>query len=59
MNIREVIVIVEGGVVQDVDVPEGVTVRIRDYDVDHLDDSDPSIHIDEYGDYYVEGVWRI
>jgi hypothetical protein len=49
-------VTVEGGVVQHVEVPEGVKVIVRDYDVegpeaDHL-------QRDENGDQFIESIWE-
>ena len=57
---REVIVRVKGGVVQDVEVPPGVVVRIWDYDnAEGYDDEDSfeSIKADEDGELYQEGVY--
>jgi len=57
MDLAEVIVTVVGGVVQHVEVPKGVCVKIRDYDVDEED----LVHIltrDEDGDAYSEGIWE-
>lgn len=54
----EVIVYVSGGVVQDVDVPNGVKVLVRDYDVEGCDLTEPEIEEDESGNYYVESVWE-
>ena len=50
-----VTVTVEGGVVQHVDCPPGVTVRVRDYDTP---ETDPDlVEQDEHGSLYVEDVW--
>lgn len=49
-------VTVEGGVVQWVEVPEGVTVIVRDYDVDGSEDE--GLDQDENGDQYIESTWE-
>jgi hypothetical protein len=46
---------VEGGIVQHVDVPHGVQVIVRDYDVDGQEDG---LQQDENGDCYIECVWE-
>ena len=50
-----VTVTVEGGVVQHVEVPTGVRVVVKDYDVDG---SESDLAEDESGDEYVEHVWE-
>jgi len=52
---KTVRITVEGGVVQHVQVPKGVTVVVRDYDVDGEDEG---LEEDENGDKYVESVWN-
>ena len=49
-----VTVVLEGGVVQDVAVPLGVRVVVRDYDIDG---SEVDLAEDENGDHYLEAVW--
>lgn len=49
-------VVVEGGVVQHVEVPEGVTVIVRDYDVDGSEED--QLDQDENGDQYIESTWE-
>jgi hypothetical protein len=49
-------VTVEGGVVQHVEVPEGVQVVIRDYDVDVADAE--QLQHDESGDLFIESIWE-
>lgn len=46
---------VEGGVIQDVQVPDGVAAIVRDYDVDGVEDG---LQQDENGDQYIESVWE-
>ena len=55
-DVPTVIVTVEGGVVQHVEVPEGIVVLVRDYDVDG---SDPREQTDEQGDKFLESSWEI
>jgi len=51
-----ILVVVYGGVVQHVAaIPTGVTVEVRDYDVDPQDD--PDYPRDRDGDPYAECVW--
>lgn len=47
---------VEGGVVQHVEVPEGVQVVVRDYDVDSTDRDEHKQ--DENGDHFIESTWE-
>lgn len=49
-------VTIEGGVVQHVDVPEGVQVVVRDYDVDGTDVSE--LEQDENSDHFIESIWE-
>lgn len=53
---KTVTVTVEGGVVQHVEVPQGVRVVVKDYDVEGCDDAD--FDEDENGDEYVESIWE-
>ena len=48
-------VTVEGGVVQHVEVPEGVHVIVRDYDVDGTEED--QLEQDENGDHFIESNW--
>ncbi len=49
-------VTVEGGVVQHVEVPEGVQVVVRDYDVDGTEAD--QLQQDENGDQFIESIWE-
>ncbi len=49
-------VTVEGGVVQHVEVPEGVQVIVRDYDVEGTDADE--LEQDENGDQFIESTWE-
>lgn len=51
-----VIVTVEGGVVQHVEVPNGVRVIVRDYDCEGCDAA--LVQADEDGDECFEAVWE-
>lgn len=53
---RIVRVTVEGGVVQHVEVPEGVQVIVQDYDVDRTEAD--QLTQDEHGDAYIESIWE-
>lgn len=48
-------VTVSGGVVQNVEVPDGVTVIVRDYDVDGTETD--LLQQDGAGDNYNESIW--
>lgn len=52
---KTVIITVEGGVVQHVQVPDGVTVIVRDYDVDGVEGD--LLQQDRGGDHYIESTW--
>jgi len=58
---EKIIVIVEGGVVQNVfDIPQGVEVEVRDYDTDQREEGDRDgdiIRKDKAGDFYRVGLW--
>lgn len=49
-------VTVEGGVVQNVEVPKGVRVIVKDYDVEGCDDD--QLEQDEAGDSFITSVWE-
>lgn len=49
-------VTVEGGVIQWVEVPKGVTVIVHDYDVDGCDDE--GLQLDDNGDRFMESTWE-
>jgi hypothetical protein len=51
-----VVVTVEGGVVQHVEVPEGVRVVVRDYDAEGVEAE--RLSVDEDGNECVEAVWE-
>jgi hypothetical protein len=53
---KTVTVTVEGGVVQHIDIPEGVRVVVKDYDVEGCDEAE--LEEDENGDTYFEAIWE-
>ena len=44
-----------GGVIQDIQLPRGISVVVRDYDVDGVEEG---LQQDEDGDQYIESVWE-
>lgn len=53
---QEILVVVEGGVVQEIyGIPSDVVVRVKDCDVDPRDD--PDLPRDRDGEPYCESVW--
>ena len=55
---QEILVIVEGGVIQEIyGIPSDVVVRVKDYDVDPRDD--PDYPRDRDGEPYFEAVWTV
>lgn len=51
------IVYVRGGVVQHVDVPQGVEVEVRDYDLEPEDVREELHKQDSDGYWYHSGIW--
>lgn len=56
MSVKTVIITVEGGVIQDVDLPEDVVVIVRDYDCEGFDED--LLIKDEDGNECIESVWE-
>lgn len=53
--LQRIVVVVEGGVVQNVlGVPAGVVVEVHDYDTDG---TDKHLGVDEHGNAYAIGEW--
>ena len=53
---QEILVIVEGGLVQEIyGIPPDVVVRVKDYDVDSCDEAD--LQRDRDGERYCESIW--
>lgn len=53
-EVQTILVIVSGGVVQDVVCPEGITVIVRDFDVEGVEDEAVVTQGDER---FIESVW--
>jgi len=49
---KQIIINVKGGLVQDIDNAEDVSIVIRDYDIEGSDEED--IKVDGYGEKYIE-----
>jgi hypothetical protein len=49
-------VIIEGGVIQDIQVPPGVRVIVRDYDTNS--EASERLKRDDEGDDYIETIWE-
>jgi len=55
---NEITIIVKSGMVQDVkNIPDNVTVAVRDYDIDNLPDKYFNILKDENGDRYMKTIY--
>lgn len=52
----EIVIDVEGGLIQHIDMPNGVRVIVHDYDVEWVDEA--WTELDEDGDEYIESVWE-
>ncbi len=48
-------IVIEGGVVQSVECPNGVSVIIRDYDTDGSSDA---VETNENGKTFIESIWN-
>ena len=46
----------EGGVIQDIEVPKGMRVVVRDYDTDGVETE--RLQRDEGGNEFIEAVWE-
>jgi hypothetical protein len=53
---KTVKIVVEGGVVQEVDCPKGVRVVIHDYDTDSIPEDE--LTKDDEGDDCIETIWE-
>jgi hypothetical protein len=52
---KTVQITIQGGVIQDIDCPEGVQAIVRDFDTDGVETS--ALGRNESGDEYVESIW--
>ena len=54
-----VIITVSGGVAEVIEKPDGVSVEIRDYDIEGCDiNGNPTIKTDDDGELYQEMFWE-
>ena len=53
-----VIITVSGGVAEVIEKPDDVSVEIRDYDIQDVDEDNPTIETDDDGDIYQEMFWE-
>ncbi len=54
-DLQIVRITMEGGVIQDMEVPCGIQVIVHDYDVEGVEVAE--LQTDENGDVYIEGNW--
>lgn len=52
----EVIITIKGGIIQDINLPDNVTVIVMDFDVEGVEE-DVLSHNKE-GEAYIESTWR-
>ena len=59
-NVPEILITVEGGVIQDIRIPKGCNakVKVRDYDCDETPETDDRVTLDEQGDECYESIWE-
>jgi hypothetical protein len=57
-EVKVVKVVVEGGVIQDIELPPGVKVIVHDYDTEGADEDCDHLSQDDNGDEYIETVWE-
>ena len=55
-NMKTVEITMEGGVIQDIEVPKGVRVVVRDYDTDSIPEDE--LTKDDHGDDCIETIWE-
>ncbi len=55
---QEIIIIVDGGLIQDVKIPKGcnVRVRVRDFDIEGCEEDE--VTADSNGDEFIESVYE-
>jgi hypothetical protein len=54
---KQILITMDGGVIQDInDIPPGVQVVVRDYDIEDVDSAE--LTADENGDEYIESVYN-
>jgi hypothetical protein len=53
---QEILIVMEGALIQEIDgIPPGIVVRVKDYDVDGVDED--RLQQDKDGRRYIESVW--
>jgi len=57
INPDRVVVVVRGGIVEDVDGPEGLFIDIQDYDIEGVPDGALDLKVDRNGDTYFETTY--
>jgi hypothetical protein len=58
-EVRTVTVVIEGGIIQEMDIPAGIRVVVREYDeFDHSLYEPGEIKRDFHGHEYIETVWE-
>jgi hypothetical protein len=55
---KTVIITIEGGIIQDMVLPPGIRVMVRDYDTEGADAEIDNLVVDDKGDEYIETVWE-
>lgn len=54
-----IVITMEGGLIQDIEKPEGIKVVVMDFDADTVDycDPDDDIKVNAKGERYFESIW--
>lgn len=54
-EIKEIVITVEGGVIQEIDNPTNHKIIVRDYDIEGSDED--ALQEDDNGNEYIESEW--
>ncbi len=57
-EVKVVKIVIEGGVIQDIELPAGVKVVVHDYDVEGGIWEPGEVLRDFHGDEYIESIWE-
>jgi len=57
-EVKVVKIVMEGGIIQDIELPPGVKVIVRDYDVEGGIGEPGEVLRDFHGDEYMETIWE-
>jgi hypothetical protein len=59
VNKHEIIITIEGGLIQDVNIPKGCKIRVKvmDFDVEGIESE--RVKTNKAGQEYVESYWKI